>query len=133
MGVVGTVQKVFYSDGKNFPTADQELKFQQRAREYNFYFQDDWRVYAAPDREPGCALRVQQRALRSLRYAGGERQATRQPRRRRQLLPAGPGTGRLWYHNDLNNFAPAVGFSWTRPAATKPPSAAAIASPTTAS
>src|SRR5262245_41439289 len=34
MGVVGTVQKVFYSNGKNFPTADQELKFQQRSREY---------------------------------------------------------------------------------------------------
>jgi hypothetical protein len=29
------------------------------------------------------------------------------------LLPAGPGTDRLWYHNDRNNFAPAVGFAWT--------------------
>src|SRR5207253_1996688 len=44
MGVVGTVQKVFYSNGKNFPSADQELRFLQRSREYNFYFQDDWRV-----------------------------------------------------------------------------------------
>src|SRR5205823_2465408 len=44
MGVVGTVRKVFYSNGKDFPSADQELKFLQRAREYNFYFQDDWRI-----------------------------------------------------------------------------------------
>ena len=44
MGVVGTVRKVFYSNGKEFPSATQELSFQQRAREYNFYFQDDWRI-----------------------------------------------------------------------------------------
>jgi len=48
MGVVGTVTEGVLLGWQNFPTADQELKFQQRAREYNFYFQDDWRVYAAP-------------------------------------------------------------------------------------
>src|SRR6185503_1353876 len=33
MGVVGTVQKVFYSNGKEFPSPDQELKFLQRNKE----------------------------------------------------------------------------------------------------
>ena len=56
MGVVGTVQKVFYSDGKTFPSADQELKFLQRSREYNFYFQDDWRVSLAAHSQPRSAL-----------------------------------------------------------------------------
>ena len=49
------------------------------------------------------------------------------------LLPAGPGTGRHWYHaSNKNNFAPALGFAWTPVRRQQDcPFAAAIASRTT--
>ncbi len=113
MGVVGTVRKVFYSDGKTFPSADQELKFLQRAREYNFYFQDDWRISSRLTVNLGVRYE----------YNGvpfdlsGMQVVNDKPLDSRAgdvaLLPAGPGTGRTWYNNDTNNFAPAVGFAWT--------------------
>jgi len=113
MGVVGTVRKVFYSNGKEFPSADQELKFLQRAREYNVYFQDDWRV--SPRLTLNLGVRYEYNSVpfdlsgmqvvndKPLNSRGGDV----------SLLPAGPGTDRKWYNNDRNNFAPAVGFAWT--------------------
>ncbi len=113
MGVVGTVQKVFYSNGKDFPSADQELKFLQRSREYNFYFQDDWRISSKLTLNLG------------LRYEfngvpfdlSGMQVVNDKPLDSRSgdvsLLPAGPGTGRPWYNADKSNFAPAVGFAFT--------------------
>ncbi|MFN7924769.1 MAG: carboxypeptidase regulatory-like domain-containing protein [Bryobacteraceae bacterium] len=113
MGVVGTVQKVFYSDGRKFSSPDQELNFLQRAREYNFYFQDDWRVSkkltlnlglryefnGVPEDLSGMQV-VNDRPLNS-------------PSADVALVPAGPGTGRKWYGSDKNNFAPTAGFAWT--------------------
>ncbi len=113
LGVVGTVRKVFYSNGTEFPSADQELRFAQRTKEYNFYFQDDWRV--SPKLTLNLGVRYEYNTVpldksgmqvvvdRALGSRGGDV----------SLLPAGPGTGRTWYKNDWNNFAPAVGFAWT--------------------
>jgi hypothetical protein len=113
MGVVGTVQKVFYSDGQTFPSADNDLRFLQRAREYNFYFQDDWRL------NPRLTLNL------GVRYEfngvpfdlSGMQVVNDKPLDSRSgdvaLLPAGPGTGRLWYHDNYTNFAPVVGFAWS--------------------
>ena len=113
MGVVGTVRKVFYSNGSEFPGADNELRFAQRTREYNFYFQDDWRV------SPRLTLNL------GLRYEfntvpvdkSGMQVVADKPLNSRNgdvtLLPAGPGTNRQWYANDYNNFAPSVGFAWS--------------------
>jgi hypothetical protein len=112
MGVVGTVRKVFYSNGKEFPSPDRELLFFQRAHEYNFYFQDDWRIW------PKLTLNL------GLRYEfngvpfdlSGMQVVNDRPLNSRAgdvtLLPAGPGTDRTWYNSDLNNFAPSVGFAW---------------------
>ncbi|MBI4902409.1 MAG: TonB-dependent receptor [Acidobacteria bacterium] len=113
MGVVGTVRKVFYSDGKKFTSPDQELSFLQRSREYNFYFQDDWRVtknltvnlgvryeYNGVPQDLSGMQVVNDRPLNS-------------PAGDVALVPAGPGTDRKWYNPDKNNFAPTVGFAWT--------------------
>jgi Carboxypeptidase regulatory-like domain/TonB dependent receptor len=113
MGVVGTVRKVFYSNGKEFPSADQELKFLQRAREYNFYFQDDWRVSRRLTVNLG--LRYE---YNGVPYdLSGIMVVNDKPLNSRlgdvALLPAGPGTGRTWFDTDRNNFAPAVGFAWS--------------------
>ena len=113
MGVVGTVQKVFYSNGKDFPAPDQELRFQQRAREYNFYFQDDWRVTSRLTVNLGVRYE-----FNGVPYdLSGMQVVNDKPLDSRtgdvSLLPAGPGTGRPWYNSDKNNFAPAVGFAWT--------------------
>src|SRR5262249_50896711 len=113
MGVVGTVQKVFYSNGKQFPSADQELQFLQRAREYNFYFQDDWRVSSRLTLNLGVRYEYN-----SVPYdLSGMQVVNDKPLNSASadvaLLPAGPGTDRKWYNNDLNNFAPALGFAWT--------------------
>ncbi|MBM3812112.1 MAG: carboxypeptidase regulatory-like domain-containing protein [Acidimicrobiia bacterium] len=113
MGVVGTVQKTFYSDGKRFPSADQELKFLQRAREYNFYFQDDWRV----TRQLTLNLGVRYE-FNGVPYDLSGMQVVNDkplnsPSADVALIPAGPGTGRKWYNPDKNNFAPSVGFAWS--------------------
>ncbi len=112
MGVVGTVQKTFYSNGKTFPSADQELRFLQRAHEYNFYFQDDWRVTRSLTLNLGVRYEyngvpydlsgMQVVNDKPLNSPGGDV----------ALLPAGPGTDRKWYNPDKNNFAPSVGFAW---------------------
>jgi hypothetical protein len=113
MGVVGTVRKVFYSNGKEFPSADQELQFLQRAREYNFYFQDDWRISNRLTINLGVRYE-----FNGVPYdKSGMQVVNDKPLNSRSgdvaLLPAGPGTGRNWYNADKNNFAPAVGFAWT--------------------
>jgi len=113
MGVVGTVRKVFYSNGREFPSADQELRFAQRTREYNFYFQDDWRV--SPRLTLNLGLRYEYNTVPFDK--SGMQVVADKPLGSRTgdvtLLPAGPGTGQTWYNNDLNNFAPAVGFAWS--------------------
>jgi hypothetical protein len=113
MGVVGTVQKVFYSNGKDFPSADQELKFLQRSREYNFYFQDDWRV--SPRLTLNLGVRYEFNAvpfdLSGMQVVNDK--PLNSPTADVALVPAGPGTDRKWYNNDSNNFAPSVGFAWT--------------------
>ncbi len=113
MGVVGTVQKVFYSDGKSFPSANQELQFLQRAREYNFYFQDDWRV--RPNLTLNLGVRYEFNSvpfdLSGMQVVNDK--ALNSPAGDVSLLPAGPGTSRPWYNNDRNNFAPALGFAWS--------------------
>ncbi|MFN7935580.1 MAG: TonB-dependent receptor [Bryobacteraceae bacterium] len=113
MGVVGTVRKVFYSDGKTFPGAYNELRFLQRNGEYNFYFQDDWRV--TPRLTINAGLRYEYNSVPVDR--SGMQVVQDRPLNSRSgdvaLLPAGPGTGRSWYNNDLNNFAPVMGFAWT--------------------
>jgi hypothetical protein len=112
MGVIGTVRKVFYSNGQEFPSADQELRFAQRTREYNFYFQDDWRISSRLTLNLG--LRYEYNTVPFDK--SGMQVVADKPLGSRTgdvtLLPAGPGTGRTWYNNDLNNFAPAVGFAW---------------------
>ena len=113
MGVVGTVRKVFYSNGKDFPSADQELKFLQRAREYNFYFQDDWRISSRLTLNLGVRYE-----FNSVPYdLSGMQVVNDKPLNSRSadvsLVPAGPGTDRKWYNSDRNNFAPALGFAWT--------------------
>jgi len=113
MGVVGTVQKVFYSNGKDFPSADQELKFLQRSREYNFFFQDDWRV--TKNLTLNLGVRYEYNSV-PFDLSGMQVVADKplnSPAGDVSLLPAGPGTDRMWYKNDLNNFAPAVGFAWS--------------------
>jgi len=113
MGVVGTVRKVFYSDGKQFPSADRELEFRQRAQEYNFFFQDDWRV--SKDLTLNLGLRYEVNSVPE--DLSGMQVVNDRPLGVRtgdvQLLPAGPGTDRKWYNNDFNNFAPMVGFAWS--------------------
>ncbi|MBI3698786.1 MAG: TonB-dependent receptor [Acidobacteria bacterium] len=112
MGVVGTVRKVFYSNGTLFPSADNELRFAQRTREYNFYFQDDWRV--SPRLTLNLGLRYEYNTVPFDK--SGMQVVADKPLGSRSgdvtLLPAGLGTGRAWYDNDRNNFAPAVGFAW---------------------
>ncbi len=113
MGVVGQVRKVFYSNGREFPSADQELKFLQRAGEYNFFFQDDWRV------RTNLTLNIGVRyEYNSVPYdLSGMQVVNDKPLGSRtgdvSLLPAGPGTDRQWYSADKNNFAPVIGFAWT--------------------
>jgi hypothetical protein len=113
MGVVGTVRKVFYSNGREFPSADQELKFFQRAGEYNFFVQDDWRV--RPNLTLNLGLRYEYNAVPY--DLSGMQVVNDKPLGSRagdvSLLPAGPGTGRSWYNADKNNFAPVIGFAWT--------------------
>ncbi len=113
MGVVGTVQKVFYSDGTKFPSANNELNFQQRSREYNFYFQDDWRIN--PRLTVNLGLRYEFNGVPFDK--SGMQVVNDKPINSRAgdvaLLPAGPGTGRNWYNNAYKNFAPVVSFAWT--------------------
>ena len=113
MGVVGTVRKVFYSNGKEFPSASQELRFLQRAREYNFYFQDDWRI--SPRLTVNLGVRYEYNGVPF--DLSGMQVVNDKPLNSRagdvSLPPAGPGTDRRWYNNDRNNFAPAVGFAWS--------------------
>jgi hypothetical protein len=113
MGVVGTVRKVFYSNGKDFPSADQELSFRQRAQEWNFYAQDDWRVTKKLTLNIG--VRYEYNSVPE--DLSGMQVVNDRPLNSRtgdvNLIPAGPGTDRKWYNNDLNNFAPTVGFAWT--------------------
>lgn len=113
MGVVGTVRKVFYSNGKNYPSPDQELQFNQRAREYNFYFQDDWRL--SPHLTVNLGVRYE---FNGVPYDLSGMQVVNDkplnsPTADVALVPAGPGTDRKWYNNDYSNFAPAVGFAWS--------------------
>jgi hypothetical protein len=113
MGVVGTVQKVFYSDGSKFPSADTELKFHQRSNEYNFYFQDDWRI--TPRLTVNLGLRYE---FNGVPYDESGMQVVNDkpinsPSGDVALLPAGPGTSRNWYNNSYKNFAPVVSFAWT--------------------
>ena len=113
MGVVGTVQKVFYSDGKTFPSAYNELRFAQRSQEYDFYFQDDWRI--SPRLTLNLGLRYEFNTvpvdLSGLQTVNDK--PLDSPSGDVSLLPAGPGTGRSWYRNDYRNFAPVVSFAWT--------------------
>ena len=113
MGVIGTVRKVFYSNGREFPSAYNELRFAQRTREYNFYFQDDWRV--SPRLTLNLGVRYEYNTVPFDK--SGMQVVADKPLGSRSgdvtLLPAGPGTGRTWYNNDRNNFAPAVGFAWS--------------------
>ncbi len=113
MGVVGTVRKVFYSNGREFPSADQELRFAQRASEYNFYFQDDWRVSSRLTLNLGVRYELNTVPLDK----SGMQVVADKPLGSRtgdvSLLPAGPGTDRKWYNTDRNNFAPNVGFAWS--------------------
>ena len=113
MGVVGTVRKVFYSNGKDFPSPDQELNFLQRAREYNFYFQDDWRVSRKLTLNLGLRYEYNGVPFDMSGMQVVNDKPLNSPSGDVSLLPAGPGTGRQWYNNDFNNFAPAVGFAWS--------------------
>src|SRR5262249_49511221 len=113
MGVVGTVQKVYYSNGTSFPSADNELKFLQRLREYNFYFQDDWRVGAKLTVNLGPRSEFNGVPFDPSGLQVGNDKPLNSPSGDVALLPAGPGTGRLWYKNDYTNFAPVVGFAWS--------------------
>jgi hypothetical protein len=112
MGVVGTVQKVFYSDGKSFPSANQELKFLQRDHEYNFYFQDDWRISSRLTLNLGLRYEFNGVPFDLSGMQVVNDKPLNSPSGDVALLPAGPGTGRLWYDNDRNNFAPTVGLAW---------------------
>jgi hypothetical protein len=113
MGVVGTVQKVFYSNGTTFPSAYNELRFHQRSNEYNFYFQDDWRI--TPRLTVNLGLRYE---FNGVPYDTAGMQVVNNkplnsPSGDVAFLPAGPGTGRNWYNNDYKNFAPVASFAWT--------------------
>jgi hypothetical protein len=113
MGVVGTVQKVFYSNGTSFPSAYNQLRFHQRTNEYNFYFQDDWRI--TPRLTLNLGLRYE---FNGVPYDSAGMQVVNNkplnsPSADVAFLPAGPGTGRSWYNNDYKNFAPVASFAWT--------------------
>ena len=113
MGVVGTVRKVFYSNGKELPLRRPGVELPAARREYNFYFQDDWRS----PRRLTLNLGVRYEFNSVPVDLSGMQVVNDKPLNSRvgdvALLPAGPGTDRSWYNNDHNNFAPSVGFAWT--------------------
>ncbi len=113
MGVVGTVQKVFYSDGTKFPSADTELNFKQRTNEYNFYFQDDWRITSRLTVNLGVRYEFNGVPYDKSGMQVVNDKPINSPSGDVALLPAGPGTGRNWYNNSYKNFAPVVSFAWS--------------------
>ena len=112
LGRIGRIDQVFYSNGKEFPPGPNPLVLDQRLREYNFFFQDDWRVTRKLTLNLG--LRYE---LNSVPYdAGGVQVVNDRPLDGSQgpvsFVQAGPGSGRKWFQRDNNNFAPAIGFAY---------------------
>ncbi|MBI1791196.1 MAG: TonB-dependent receptor [Acidobacteria bacterium] len=112
LGRVGKIDQVFYSNGKAFPPGLNPLVLDQRLREYNFFFQDDWRISSKLTLNLG--LRYE---LNSVPFdAGGVQVVNDKPLDGSQgpvtFLPAGPGTGRTWFNRDNNNFAPSIGLAY---------------------
>jgi hypothetical protein len=111
LGRIGRLDQVFYSNGQEF-VALQPLKLDQRMGEYNFYFQDDWRV--RPNITVNAGLRYE---LNSVPYdAAGVQVVPDRPLDGSQgpvtFLQGGPGTDLQWFSRDNNNFAPSVGVAW---------------------
>ncbi len=112
LGRIGQIDQVFYSNGKEFPPGLNPLILAQRLREYNFFFQDDWRV--TPRLTLNLGLRYE---INSVPFdAAGVQVVNDKPLDGSQgpvtFLPAGPGTGRQWFERDNNNFAPSIGFAY---------------------
>jgi hypothetical protein len=111
LGRIGRIDQVFYSNGQEFVSL-QPLKLDQRMGEYNFYFQDDWRV--RPNITVNAGLRYE---LNSVPYdAAGVQVVPDRPLDGSQgpvtFLQGGPGTDLQWFSRDNNNFAPSVGVAW---------------------
>jgi len=111
LGRIGRIDQVFYSNGREF-VALQPLTLDQRIGEYNFYFQDDWRLRS--NLTVNAGLRYE---LNSVPYdAAGVQVVPDRPLDGSQgpvtFLQGGPGTDLQWFSRDNNNFAPSVGIAW---------------------
>jgi hypothetical protein len=111
LGRIGRIDQVFYSNGSEFVQL-QPLILDQRIGEYNFYFQDDWRLRSNITVNAG--LRYE---LNSVPYdAAGVQVVPDRPLDGSQgpvtFLQGGPGTELQWFSRDNNNFAPSVGIAW---------------------
>jgi hypothetical protein len=112
LGRIGRIDQTFYSNGKEFPAGLNPLLMKQRMREYNFFFQDDWRI--TPKLTLNLGLRYE---LNSVPFdAAGVQVVNDKPLDGREgpvsFLAAGPGTGRQWFERDNNNVAPSLGFAY---------------------
>ena len=111
LGRIGRIDQGFYSNGSEF-VALEPLKLDQRMQEYNFYVQDDWRIRSNLTLNAGIRYE-----LNTVPYdAAGVQVAPDRPLDGSEgpvsFVQAGPGTGRQWFDQDRNNFAPSVGIAW---------------------
>ncbi|MBI1747453.1 MAG: carboxypeptidase regulatory-like domain-containing protein [Acidobacteria bacterium] len=112
LGIIGRIDQTFYSDGQRFPGPQYPFLLKQRQQEWNGFVQDDWRAHRRLTLNVG--LRYE---FNTVPYdKGGLQVVNDRPLDGSQgpvrFVKAGPGTGRQWFKNDLNNFAPIFGFAW---------------------
>ena len=108
LGRVGTVSRGFVADGNKFVPG--VYNFKALFREYDFFFQDTWRLRKNLTIDAGVRYEAK---LAPLSSPDGRL------RRPNALATAGaaPSTTLRWepgalYQNDMNNFAPSLGFAW---------------------
>jgi hypothetical protein len=111
LGRMNQVTRTFYSDLEKFQPAGTPRVRSYKAREYGYFFQDDWRIHprlvlnlglryefsGVPLETNGLQGTVDKAALISHAARIGDFTSQRSSR---------------WYNDDFNNFAPRIGLAW---------------------
>ncbi|MFN0168394.1 MAG: TonB-dependent receptor [Bryobacteraceae bacterium] len=111
LGRVNRATQTFYSDLEKFQPAGTPRVRDHRFREYGYFFQDDWKLHPRLVLNLGVRYEFFGVPFEVNRFQGAVDKAAL-INHTAQFADLTVRRSTRWYDNDLNNFAPRIGFAW---------------------